>query len=617
MPEEAQSSLRALSALEGIFNVPDYQRGYRWGEDQIETFLDDITKARDRGEKSYFLQAIVVKKIGEKEGQPVWELIDGQQRLTTAWLLGQLLHKRYPEDQSLDFSLDYKSRPDSAIFLRTLAETGVAPEDTDSNVDFWHMAQAMDVMRDWAVRERKLATFYEFFRENVQLLWHEDGPEADAASHFVSLNSGRIPLQDAELCRAVLLAGKHMNVDRELPPELKKTDEDLLKRLKAAQIRNHQILMGSAWDRIERELREKPLWGFLNGPADLPVHMDYLLQIIFNKNEFSGQHPCFNEIEKRLYSADEPQDSIAIWNRISFEFDRLACWFQDNNYYHWLGYLSALKLNRNEPGFWHKLLESAGNETEERFKKDVLSRIRAAVFPRDEGENLDLEAFEYGQQGTENMLLLFNVEYARRAIGLGVRFPFHEHNRLRWSLEHINAQNIDMRNDQEAWRKWLDLHIHYLSLADADEADAAFEAFLGKCRALVKQEKITAEEFRPLRAEIEAYVGSPVIRQDSVLNLVLLDLSKNAALSNSIFAIKKGQIQSWLSYGEDLENPDNGDFYVPIGTQAVLMRHFTDGSAASPIWSPEDMEGYRRALENILSFYWPSLRAADDQGERP
>ena len=51
---------RRVGELEGAFFVPDYQRGYRWGEDEVRRLLDDI---KDAGGSDYYLQPVVVKPM--------------------------------------------------------------------------------------------------------------------------------------------------------------------------------------------------------------------------------------------------------------------------------------------------------------------------------------------------------------------------------------------------------------------------------------------------------------------------------------------------------------------------------------------------------------------------
>ena len=54
---------RNVLTIKGNFFVPDYQRGYRWGENEVKQLLEDIY---ENGEKSYYLQPIVVKPIEKK-----------------------------------------------------------------------------------------------------------------------------------------------------------------------------------------------------------------------------------------------------------------------------------------------------------------------------------------------------------------------------------------------------------------------------------------------------------------------------------------------------------------------------------------------------------------------
>src|SRR5687768_18576698 len=70
----------AVNEIVGDFYVPAYQRGYRWGAAEVTHLLDDIEASKDA---RYYLQPVVVKRMADGR----WELIDGQQRLTTLYLI--------------------------------------------------------------------------------------------------------------------------------------------------------------------------------------------------------------------------------------------------------------------------------------------------------------------------------------------------------------------------------------------------------------------------------------------------------------------------------------------------------------------------------------------------
>lgn len=67
---------KLVGDISGQYFVPSYQRGYRWGREEVERLLDDIYT---NGDKNYCLQPIVVRRRNDGS----YELIDGQQRLTS------------------------------------------------------------------------------------------------------------------------------------------------------------------------------------------------------------------------------------------------------------------------------------------------------------------------------------------------------------------------------------------------------------------------------------------------------------------------------------------------------------------------------------------------------
>ena len=92
------------------FFIPSYQRGYRWGEREVEQLFDDLWEAMDK-KKAYCLQPLVVMKKGHQ-----WRVIDGQQRLTTLYILLKVL------GQEPGFSLEYETRPKSEEFLANIVK---------------------------------------------------------------------------------------------------------------------------------------------------------------------------------------------------------------------------------------------------------------------------------------------------------------------------------------------------------------------------------------------------------------------------------------------------------------------------------------------------------------
>lgn len=82
--------LRKVFSSDYEFTIPEYQRPYRWGQDQALQLLDDLEETLDRdNQEPYFLGSLVLVK----RESPRFEVIDGQQRLTTLSILFAVLRE--------------------------------------------------------------------------------------------------------------------------------------------------------------------------------------------------------------------------------------------------------------------------------------------------------------------------------------------------------------------------------------------------------------------------------------------------------------------------------------------------------------------------------------------
>ena len=130
--------------LQYNFFIPSYQRGYRWTEKQVTDLLEDINdfipkEIPNSDEKTWYcLQPIVVKKKDD-----YWDVIDGQQRLTTIYLIIHYINEMWKGKQKLkEFVLNYETRNESHDFL-----SSIAIDDTldnvlinDENIDFYYIS---------------------------------------------------------------------------------------------------------------------------------------------------------------------------------------------------------------------------------------------------------------------------------------------------------------------------------------------------------------------------------------------------------------------------------------------------------------------------------------------
>jgi hypothetical protein len=129
--------LRPVGELDGVFRVPAYQRGYRWGDEEVGRLLDDLWEARKR---VYCLQPVVVRR--DDDGR--WELIDGQQRLTTLYLLFLYMERARLKNVAPPYRLTYDTRASSEAYLRDLDDARKV-----ENIDFFHMHGAFVCIEHW------------------------------------------------------------------------------------------------------------------------------------------------------------------------------------------------------------------------------------------------------------------------------------------------------------------------------------------------------------------------------------------------------------------------------------------------------------------------------------
>ncbi len=127
------------------YRIPAYQRGFRWESRQVEQLLEDIhdftRRENPQLDDFYCLQPLVLRPIGDG----AYEVVDGQQRLTTLLLILRHFNARLADKyrQKL-YALEYETRPSLSAFLEDQTEERAA-----SNIDFYHIDRAIRTIETW------------------------------------------------------------------------------------------------------------------------------------------------------------------------------------------------------------------------------------------------------------------------------------------------------------------------------------------------------------------------------------------------------------------------------------------------------------------------------------
>lgn len=547
-------SILAVGDITGDFFVPAYQRGYRWGKDEVERLLDDIHESNGT---TYYLQPLVVKRRDANS----WELVDGQQRLTTLLLIFRYLQRTHLPTATASYSITYETRPESKKYLDELS-----PAEANRNIDFFHMSHAYQCIEQWFTKFTHRTTheatrLHSFLFTSVKVLWYEAPEQVDSTDLFTRLNVGRIPLTDAELVKALLL--RHGQIDRghtDRTPEI-----------------------ATRWDTIERDLQRQEVWAFVTGRADLKATRIGLLLDTLAGGASNRTRPLFTTFEtvrKRVAEIGPKR----FWDEVVALHSLVLGWYENRDLFHKIGYLIAV-----ERKTFAELIALSNGKEKSAFQEALDEEIRSHLHLTSD----ELGGLTYKDNKTADVLLLMNVETIRRKQGSSERYSFHAQSANRWSIEHIHAQNAEDLKTEEQWRAWLSYHAEALKRLDFD-----------KNRELIRQidhtlaaKVITRQTFRLLATQvIVALPHDSSGREDidSITNLALLDRDANAALGNSVFEVKR----------QDILNKDKLGSYIPICTLNVFLKYYTEKATEQlHFWSTADRNDYLDAMKERLKDY--------------
>ncbi|MCL2312556.1 MAG: HNH endonuclease family protein, partial [Firmicutes bacterium] len=192
----------------------------------------------------------------------------------------------------------------------------------------------------------------------------------------------------------------------------------------------------------------------------------------------------------------------------------------------------------------------------------------------------------------KKILLLFNVETIRQKNDDSMRFSFSKHKKQNWSLEHIHAQVSEGLSKNEQWIEWLQLHKKSLLSIDANENTNLIQ----EIELAEKNDKLTGEQFSLLSQKIIKILSEEGSTDylHTLSNMALLEQSKNSALSNSTFDVKRNKIIEIDKTGE----------YLPICTRMVFLKYYTPSEFNQlHFWGENDRKAYISEMNKVLKNY--------------
>lgn len=598
------------------FYIPDYQRGYRWSSKQVTDLLEDIN-AFEPGDKVpiYCIQPLVVKERST-EFEPIWEVIDGQQRLTTIYIiLKSLLDSNH-------YTLEYQTRPGSQTFLEKI-NTSQKTE----NIDYYHIVQAKETIDEWLEEKEKEENFRQHFRgkllNNVKFIWYktiEDNP----ISVFTRLNIGKIALTNAELIKALIMNTLGIPKER----------------------------IALQWDSIENALENDEFWYFLNKKEDTPLQtrIDFVFDII-RKNKMLPSSPevdhknpdlqyaTFQYFYDYLEGAKNEQEVkkriSCIWKSVLDIFYAFDEWYNDIELFHYIGFI----IHTDIKTVFELIKEWQTYQRKDQF---ICKRIKPLIQTKTDKIPIN-HTYDNGKGSLPKtycrpLLLLYNLQFIinenkqfkqKFKTGIHRRFPFHIYQEENWDVEHIDSSTeneLSVSNDFKDVVSFL--WTSRISLSDMKDITGRIDEYL-TTTIQSEDEHVKQTEFDKLAEEINSELCDEdrlngIEEKNRIWNFVLLDSRTNRSYKNAIFPAKRrviisksqGRMTEIVRCNKETNVKDNfeqigeSNFYVrttkgeqafvPPCTLNAFLKFHTLSSSNLLAWTKTDAEAYQKAIIDLL-----------------
>ena len=623
------------------FVIPSFQRGYRWEEKQVLDLLEDIKQfANDEtlGNDSYFLQPVVVKatKYENPEGKIIdaWEVLDGQQRLTTMLLLLKRLMKRLGEDErdiyeNMLYDIVYRNRP----------QLDFDHPDAADNIDSYYLSEAKRIIDDWfkdqTNNRQNLSNFTGTLLYNqkrqVKIIWYaldEDSADLVSINIFNRLNKGKISLTSSELIKALFIMDYTKSQDN--------------RGLAAEQL-------SMEWNEMERKFQDDNFWYFISDDnRGAQTRIDVLFDFVTGRDEGKDADYSYREFQKlydfcrnqernktsEIFVSDWSNDIYNMqdaWRLVRKTFDRMVAWYEDNMYYHYVGYLVAtgstpleifnsLEIEKRNRKNSQPALEWTVDDTLLSLRKRIMEKCfkKGSLFLSKD----DINELEYSNRDmVTRILLLFNVECCRK--GHNIRFPFDQYKKGSWDVEHVDSQNDATLQEYDDRMRWLNNVRFILGLEHTDRAKELEARCQGLLTDFGNRGKVNIDQYNAFYQTINKYyaaesgendteVDLTTKKKDYLSNLTLLDSATNREYKDAPFAYKRYCIVKYDRLG---------DRFIPLCTRNLFLKYYTDSDKESSHldmlrWNYADRRGYMDAIHETVDPIFDSVTKKERENEQ-
>lgn len=570
------------------FIIPYLQRAYKWKEKQAKQMLEDFSEFLKQEKTYYCMQPLAVVKTGDYK----YELLDGQQRLTTLLILWRILFEDDKENTSYPYKFEYErddSESDTLINRYSfITESDEIKKGEHRNIDKYYMSKVYGAIKQYfdnpfdnpEEKEKKKNAFKKLLKgdgKHILFLWYEVNEE-EKHTTFAHLNSGKIELTCSELIKAILLSdGNKESSD----------NKGLLDK----------SLVAAQYAEMEEAFNDDRLWYMLQ--TDEPLYNGSRMDLLFN---------MVLNINRKAYEADPKaafykvyagrSDLSRFWKDCRAYFVRIMDLYKNPYTYHYIGYLTYTEGN-NKIDDWVKAYKESG-------LKGCIEQLKSKVRESISGLG-DFEKITYSDTSKATLrkiFILHNIQTilihyeAIKKANLGLRFsyeqfPFELLYSQKWDIEHIASLTDNPLTKQKDRKDWI-----ASAKADYPEIFAQRPELNNEIDLFEKDSK--TERFTHIYNEIvgSAESNSPQ-NKDGLGNLVLLDRHTNRSYHNSLYKRKRKIILAASNI--DNQNKEYQVTYIPRCTLNVFLKTYNTGlDVKLGEWTQDDYDKYLGDLKEKL-----------------
>ncbi len=201
------------------FSIPTYQRPFVWGDEQLKKLLDDFCKTFTSGKhQEYFIGTFLTKENGFDA-----ELIDGQQRFTTMWLISFVINKHEPNSKITNFlkinnklRLSFDIREEVTDYFKFLLDDEIIlnkkfDEESITNYPYLkNIANGLTFIEGYIKQLQgnniNIEEFGNYIYEKIFLIKNTTPNDTDLNKLFSIINSAGVQLEQTDIVKANLLS---------------------------------------------------------------------------------------------------------------------------------------------------------------------------------------------------------------------------------------------------------------------------------------------------------------------------------------------------------------------------------------------------------------------------